>query len=286
MKSIDAHTKDRLSRQGAATAHAVRLFRTDGAITALTDWNRDLTFGGIVHHSEPGLTVESLQHTADLAPDFGAFTTSLSEQGITENGLARGLYARIRAEIWRVDGEDPDARLLLSVGTIGEIERTGDRLSLEFRGLSQALAKPTGRVYQKSCDAQLGDARCGVDLTQAAHTASGTIVQFSGLSLDVSVLPLWDPADFAFGTLIVESGELSGARRAIRASRAVTGGLSLTLWEQLPGPLAPGDTVRLSVGCDKEFATCKARFQNHERFRGFPTIPGMDVLVVQPGGGA
>jgi uncharacterized phage protein (TIGR02218 family) len=32
----------------------------------------------------------------------------------------------------------------------------------------------------------------------------------------------------------------------------------------------------ITAGCDKSFATCKARFDNGINFRGFPHVPGSD----------
>ena len=39
----------------------------------------------------------------------------------------------------------------------------------------------------------------------------------------------------------------------------------------------PGDTFSVFAGCDKTFATCKAKFDNALNFRGFPHLPGNDA---------
>lgn len=280
MRHVDQHTQDRLGAQSAKTAHVLRIFREDGAVIGLTDHDRDIAFGGVVHLAQPGIGFDGLQQTADLAPDFALVRSSLASGGIVEDDLEAELFARSRAEIWRVDPEDTSARLLLSVGTIGEIARSGDALEIEFRGMAQALAKPVGRVFQKSCDAELGDARCGVDLDASGRRRQGTVLQADGLSVEISLAGAADPHLFAHGTLSLVG---SRANRPIRAVRAITGGLSLTLWEEFAVTLRAGDTVEISAGCDKRFATCRDRFSNHERFRGFPSIPGMDVLTVRPG---
>ena len=38
-----------------------------------------------------------------------------------------------------------------------------------------------------------------------------------------------------------------------------------------------GDTFSVVAGCDKKFATCKAKFANALNFRGFPHLPGNDA---------
>lgn len=45
------------------------------------------------------------------------------------------------------------------------------------------------------------------------------------------------------------------------------------------------DHPAFGQGCDKRGFTCSGRFDNLLNFRGFPTIPGDDFLVVYPGKG-
>ena len=49
--------------------------------------------------------------------------------------------------------------------------------------------------------------------------------------------------------------------------------------------IAPGDTFTITAGCDKQFATCGAKFANAVNFRGFPHMPGNDYIlaVARPG---
>lgn len=43
-----------------------------------------------------------------------------------------------------------------------------------------------------------------------------------------------------------------------------------------------GDALVLTAGCDRRFATCRAKFENAEQFRGFPHIPGNDFVLRYP----
>jgi uncharacterized phage protein (TIGR02218 family) len=40
-----------------------------------------------------------------------------------------------------------------------------------------------------------------------------------------------------------------------------------------------GDGFTVTAGCDKRFDTCSIRFANAANFRGFPHIPGNDVVI-------
>jgi hypothetical protein len=44
------------------------------------------------------------------------------------------------------------------------VTRAGERLEVEIEGPLALLDRVAGRTYGRTCDAALGDARCGVDL--------------------------------------------------------------------------------------------------------------------------
>ncbi len=43
-----------------------------------------------------------------------------------------------------------------------------------------------------------------------------------------------------------------------------------------------GDAFTIRPGCDKSFATCRAKFDNAVNFRGFPHVPGTDQVLSYP----
>jgi uncharacterized phage protein (TIGR02218 family) len=47
-------------------------------------------------------------------------------------------------------------------------------------------------------------------------------------------------------------------------------------WLPLAAAPEAGDAFEITAGCDKTFETCKAKFDNHRNFRGFPHMPGAD----------
>ena len=60
-------------------------------------------------------------------------------------------------------------------GSLGEVRRTGTAFTAEVRGLAHYLQQPKGRLFQYGCDADLGDARCGIDLSLAIYRGEGAI---------------------------------------------------------------------------------------------------------------
>lgn len=73
------------------------------------------------------------------------------------------------------------------VGHIGEVTIERGAFKAEMRGLMQAYTRTYGRLAAPSCNADLGDARCTVDLT--AFTVTGAI---AGVNPDG--VTLYDPA--------------------------------------------------------------------------------------------
>ncbi len=73
------------------------------------------------------------------------------------------------------------------VGHIGEVTIERGAFKAEMRGLMQAYTRTYGRIAAPSCNADLGDARCTVDLT--AFTVTGTI---AGVNPDG--VTLYDPS--------------------------------------------------------------------------------------------
>jgi uncharacterized phage protein (TIGR02218 family) len=57
-------------------------------------------------------------------------------------------------------------------GSLGEVARGELAFSAELRGLAHELQQAQGRTYQRLCDADLGDAACGVDIEAAAFKGS------------------------------------------------------------------------------------------------------------------
>ena len=87
---------------------------------------------------------------------------------------------------------------------------------------------------------------------------------------------------FTRGRLDVVSGAATGLWGAIKEDRSSDGARVITLWEPLRAPLAPGDQVKLTTGCDKRFETCRDKFDNLINFQGFPDLPNDEWIAAIP----
>ncbi|MEX0339966.1 MAG: DUF2163 domain-containing protein, partial [Arenibacterium sp.] len=153
----------------------------------------------------------------------------------------------------------------------------------ELRGLTDALNRPLGRVFQKPCTAVLGDGACRFDVS-----ARGFAIELSLESLDGNQAFTWEdfaafePDWFARGRLDVLEGAAEGLWGSIKRDVIADGARRIELWEPLRALVAPGERVRLTAGCDKTFETCRLKFANQINFQGFPDIPGEDWMMAVP----
>lgn len=271
-------------RSGATTlCHCWRLERHDGAILGFTDHDRDIVLDGVTFRAATGLDASQVQTPSGLAVGGADVSGAFDSASLTEGDLANGLYDDASVEIWIVDWRDPSRRVLLDVATIGEVRRSEFSFVAELRSLAHRFDEEIGRYFQRACSADLGDARCRVDLTDAAFATTGTVVRAEGRS---AVLVTLD-ADFALGffaggVLTVTSGASAGLRAAIRTHTKTSVGDVFTAQSGQLDALASGDRVAATAGCDKSPETCRGTFANIGNFRGFPHMPGNDVMLSYP----
>jgi len=256
--------------------------RNDGVTQGFTDHDEDILLGGATCKAGSGLSASEATQTLGLAVDGSEFSGALADDTLNEADLAAGRYDAAEVELWLVDWSEPDLRVLLAKGTLGEVKRAGAAFTAEVRGLTQALAQDTGRLYTTTCAADLGDARCKVDLGDPAYRGSGTVAALSGTSsFHAGGLDAFDDGWFTAGRLTFTSGANAWLAVEVKSHRNGDG-VILDLWQAMPEPIAEGDAFTVTAGCDKRFQTCHDRFANVVNFRGFPHIPGNDFVISYP----
>ncbi|MCC2110674.1 MAG: DUF2163 domain-containing protein [Hyphomicrobiales bacterium] len=205
---------------------------------------------------------------------------ALSSDRLSEVDIAGGAYDNARVEVWLVNWAAPEERLVLRIGDIGEIERADNAFRAEIRGLSHALDQEQGRIFQYDCDADFGDARCGVDGNQPAYSGNGTVLSSSDARLfDADGLSGYADGWFTRGRLNWTGGANAGRVIEVKGHTFVDTTAAFTLWQPMSAEIAAGDTFIVVAGCDKRFETCALKFANVLNFRGFPHMPGNDYTV-------
>lgn len=274
------------SDRAARRALLWRLERADGLVHGFTDHDADIIHDGLVHAAASGFDASALEARLGLSVDNSEVLAALSGPALEEGDIAAGRLDGARVRILRLDWAAPQEAEVLFEGSLGEIRRREGLFEADLRGLTEALSRPAGRVFGRRCGAVLGDRACGLDLS-APHLGWQTeVLALPGPGLvRLGTGPGMGPGWFAGGRLSVLGGQAAGLSAPVREDRPEGDGRLLSLWEEIGAPLAPGDPVRVSAGCDKRAATCREKFDNFLNFRGFPHVPGEDWLLAPPGAG-
>ena len=263
--------------------HAWAITRKDGAVFAFTDHDLPLRFAGFEFRADTGLSALALAQSTGLSVDNSEALGALSDASLREDEIEQGRFDGAEIQAWLVNWADTSQYWLNFRGHLRELTRAGGGFRAELRGLTEALNRPLGRVYQKPCSAVLGDRTCRFNLAQESY-AQALLVQI----LEGTRRFIWqdflafDVDWFTRGRLEVLDGPAAGLWGTIKSDRIENSARVIELWEPIRGAIGVGTQVRLVAGCDKRVETCRLKFNNFENFQGFPDLPSEDWVVSVP----
>ena len=286
MKVLSSALQSHLASGTTTLAWCWRLTCNDGTRLGFTDHDRDLAFDGTTFEAATGFTASEIKDALGLSVDNLEISSALKSDRLNEDDLAAGLYDDAAVEIWHVNWADTDQRVLMRSGSLGEVRRSGAAFTAEVRGLAHYLQQPKGRLFQSGCDADLGDARCGIDLDNPAFRGTGIVLTAPNARLlTASGLGAFLSGWFTRGLVTFTSGANAGRAQEVKRHTLAGTEATIELWQPMAQPIEPDDTFTITAGCDKQFATCQAKFANAVNFRGFPHMPGNDYVlaVARPG---
>lgn len=280
MKTLPEGLATHLATGATTLCWCWRLTRRDGTVLGFTDHDRDLDFDATTFEAAAGFSASDITDAVGLGVANLEVESALASGRLEERDLAAGLYDDAGVEIYRVNWQDTSQRILMRSGTLGEVRRSGTAFTAEVRGLAHYLNQPRGRLFQYTCDADVGDHRCTIDLSAPAFSATAAIAEVtSPRRFLASGLAAYADQWFTRGLLHFSSGANAGQAIEIKAHRLVGSVPAIELWQEPSEPIAVGDTFEVTAGCDKHFETCRAKFANAENFRGFPHMPGNDFIT-------
>jgi len=257
--------------------HCWRLVRADGVTLGFTDHDRPLTVDGTLCRPDSGFGASEARRSLGLGVDTVDVEGALSSAEIDGDEIRAGKFDGAIVETFLVNWAEPAQFARIRRSAVAKVSWADGHFVAELQSAMRALDRPNGRHIVRACDADLGDARCGVDLDAPAYSATGMVTDaVPPEGVIVSGLSGFADGWFTGGRLTWMSGASAGRMAPVRLHRIDAGMHRLTLQgghEALP---APGDTFKLFAGCDKAFGTCKAKFANPSNFRGFPHLPGND----------
>lgn len=277
MNGFSADFRSHLERGCTTLCHCWRVSRRDGRVFGFTDHDRTLTVDGRDYEPQSGFSQTEARASFGMAVDAVDVEGALSSDVLSEAEIVAGLFDGAGVETLLVNWRAPAQFAAIRKAVIGRIVRADGRFVAELESVAASLDRPNGRYLRRTCDARLGDARCGVDLDGGGYRGTGEVLAVAAPArIRVGGLSAFQAGWFAFGE-IVFAGDRFAGRPVTVVGHAVEAGevhLVLPAAEMMP---VPGDTFTIVAGCDKRFATCKAKFANALNFRGFPHLPGNDA---------
>lgn len=284
MKTLSSALAAHLAGGATTLCRCWCIERRDGVVQGFTDHDRDLAIDGVTYRAATGLTASRIDSALGLSVDDMSVIGVLADDSLDENTLSQGLYDEANVTLTLVNWQDTSQATILKAATIGEVTRSEKSFTAELRGLSAKLDEPQGRRYMFGCDADLGDARCGFDLSNALFNGTGAVAAVIDESriFTASGLGAFAGEWFTRGKLTWTSGANNGLAAEIKRHALAAGVHQIECWLPAPLPISVGDAFGVTAGCDKQFATCLSKFANTARFRGFPYMPGNDFAVSYP----
>lgn len=292
MKAATTDLANHLAGDCTTLAVLLKLTRKDGTVYAFTDHDASIVYGGSTYTPQLGLTRTADSSNSDMSPDNQDATLFLDDATITERDLRGKLFDGATVEIRVVNWADlTQGEVKLRKGTGGQLTIIRGQFTMAVRGLLNKLGIVTGETFGAPCRAQLGDSKCGIDITgyqQNGSVSSSadayTLTPNSGLKKKTPLVNT-DPAPsgwFNDGILTFSSGVNNGLSYQI----GTWDGTALTFKNPLFAVPAASDTFVIEPGCnhDSTPATgdCQTKFANIANFRGEPFIPGQDQVLDYP----
>jgi uncharacterized phage protein (TIGR02218 family) len=278
MRTLPVGLQAHLDTGTTTLCHCWRVTLKTHEKLGFTDHDMALVFDGTVFEADAGFTASNIESSLGLSVDNLDAEGALASARLDDVRLRSGDFDHAQIEIWRVNWSDVAQRVLMRKGHLGEVTYGDGAFKAEVRGLSHLLSQQKGRLYQFGCDAELGDARCGVSLAAAGFADAGVVVSVEEAAVVLSGIAFVD--DWATrGKISFTSGVSAGKSAGVKRQRHAGALTRVELWAALPFEVAAGDAVVLTAGCDKQFVTCRTKFVNAANFRGFPHMPGTDFVA-------
>ena len=261
--------------------------RTDGEVFGFAAHDVDITYDGVTYIASQGFSPSALASGSGLAVGNAEVGAVFNASYVTEGDLRAGVWDHADVRIRLINWADTTQGVLKMLrGWLGEVKFDGFTFTVELRGLMDLLNRSTGDVVTPGCNAVLGDARCGVELSD--YTTSGEVTavtdnrvfdtDLSGATVQITPSTTGAPPldYFQAGLLTWVTGANAGRSMEVRTS-AVDGQIDLQL--PMESDVVAGDTFTVVTGCMKSKSVCKTKFGNVVNFRGFPEVPGVDQVL-------
>jgi uncharacterized phage protein (TIGR02218 family) len=284
MKTVSIALKAHLAGEVTTVCTCWRITRRDGTEFFFTDHDVDLLVDGNTYVAAVGYTRTAIAANADMSVDNMDVNGIFDDASITETDLRSGLFDGAEVRVFLVNWANPaEGMMALRRGRLGDVLVTPSGVfQSQLMGFGQVLQQTVGNLFTPSCRADLGDAKCGIDLDAGRWRKAATVTSVTDTRTFTIAVSEPRAVDgwFVDGVVSFASGANAGRSMEVKAWTQATA--TVTLFLPMPSPIAVGDTLTLYPGCRKTTADCREKFANIVNFRGEPFVPGLDGLLQSP----
>jgi uncharacterized phage protein (TIGR02218 family) len=180
MKSASTELINNIAKNVTSFATLITMTRSDGVTLRFTQHDRPITYNGTYFRNDVPYNLSAIDTNSDLSVDTTTLEVAIDGTVFTHADVFNDVYRGGQIEIALVDWRDlSSGKMVLREGWFTQVE--DDRpnsLSFEIGGLMKVLDMGVGRIYQPTCDADLGDKRCRVALDpEQSHSYRNPVVQ-------------------------------------------------------------------------------------------------------------
>jgi uncharacterized phage protein (TIGR02218 family) len=207
-KTIDSDLQTHYNQEATTITRCVKIVREDGEEIGITDLDTDIVYNGLTYLSAAGYTPTAIQNTGSFSVNNVDVEGILAVAGVQRVDIAAGLYDHAQIYIFELNYNDTtQGEVALMTGHWGECKLQDNRYTAEFRSLTQELQQTIGELYSKTCRANLGDTRCGVN--RSHYTVAGTVTSVTSQSIFTDSARAEASAYFQYGLLTFVQNSVS-----------------------------------------------------------------------------
>lgn len=278
MKNIPIKLLEHYESETMTIGILVLIELKNGRKMGFTDVDRDVVFNETLFKKSSGISPSAISYKSAMSVNNLEFEGIMTDEDFTEEDIRAGIFSGAFLRLFRCNYmKIEDGVEILMSGWIGDITVENTKFSFEVRGLGQIVQTNVGRTYMPSCDANLGDVRCGILIENFTVTGKVEASNIGNIVVDSSRLE--EEGWFNYGLFTFTSGENKGYSVEVKEFKNGRFEFQLPFFKKIE----EGDEYKVYAGCDKDVETCKAKYNNILNFRGFPSIP-LPSVVLDVGG--
>lgn len=168
VKTVGSSLLSDITSNVTTLATCMEIVRKDGLVLRLTTHDSDLTIDGKVYKHDVPFNLAAIQSGTQLQVDNTALTLFADGVNIFLADFKASLWEYAEITITQVNFNNTShGVIIMRKGWFGPIDWSENNVvTVTLTGLLKVLDLEIGRIFQPSCDADLGDKRCKIALQQ------------------------------------------------------------------------------------------------------------------------